>query len=54
LKNKETLNISALEKKIKDLKVSIITYFDEDYPKNLNNIFNKPFLLYVRGNLSLP
>ncbi|MDR0771903.1 MAG: DNA-protecting protein DprA [Candidatus Peribacteria bacterium] len=32
----------------------MITYFDDEYPKNLKNIFNPPFLLYVRGNISLP
>jgi DNA processing protein len=54
LKNKENLNINDLETKMKDLWVDIFTYFDEEYPKNLKNIFNKPFLLYVRGNIPLP
>ncbi len=36
-------------KKAKDLGVSILTYCDEGYPKNLLQIYDPPPLLYVRG-----
>jgi DNA processing protein len=31
--------------------IKTITYFDDDYPDNLKNIYDPPVLLYYRGNL---
>jgi predicted Rossmann fold nucleotide-binding protein DprA/Smf involved in DNA uptake len=54
LESKEKLNILELEQKIDKLKVNVITYFDSNYPESLKNIFNPPFLLYVRWFISGP
>lgn len=54
LEQKSKLELAKLNQKIEGLKIKIITYFDSSYPANLKNIFNPPFLLYVRWNISLP
>lgn len=30
--------------------IKIITIFDEEYPQKLNNIYDKPIILFVKGN----
>lgn len=52
LENKEKLKTEDIFKKIDNLNVKIITFFDEDYPENLKNIFNPPFLIYFRWDIS--
>lgn len=32
--------------------INLITYFDEDYPQNLKNIYDPPLYLFYEGNLS--
>ncbi|NVP17370.1 DNA-protecting protein DprA [Candidatus Gracilibacteria bacterium] len=54
LENKKKIDINLLYQKIIDLDIKIYTFFDENYPTNLKHIFNIPFLIYVRGNISLP
>ena len=48
LKYKNDINLGDLEKNIIDLDVKIITFFDDDFPDYLKNIFNIPFLIYLR------
>lgn len=50
LKLKEKISLKKIEKTIKNLWVSIILHTEKSYPENLKNIFNPPFLLYLRGN----
>lgn len=38
-------------KRIEELDIEVISYKDPRYPVNLKNIFDPPFLLYVRGTL---
>lgn len=52
LGNKKNLDEKNIFEKIDKLQVKIITFFDDDYPENLKNIFNPPFLIYVRWDLS--
>lgn len=52
LKYKNNLNKEEIFQKIDDLDIKIITFYDENYPENLKNIFNSPFLLYVRWEIS--
>ncbi len=52
IENKNKINFSDLNKKIDNLKVKIITFFDTDYPENLRHIFNPPFLFYLRWSIS--
>ena len=54
LKYKNDIKLGDLEKMIIDLDVKIITFFDEDFPDYLKNIFNIPFLFYLRWNITLP
>ncbi len=53
LKNKKKINFEKISSTLNKLNVNIITYFHENYPKNLKHISNPPFLLYVRGKLNL-
>lgn len=54
IKNKDNLDLSKLEDFIIKKDIRIINFFDEDYPENLKNIFNPPFILYVLWDISLP
>jgi len=51
LKNKQELKLKEIEKKLSNLDVNIITFFEKNYPKNLKHISNPPFLLYVRWKI---
>jgi len=48
-KNKITFNF--IKSKLEEREVKIITIEDDDYPKELKNIFNVPYLIYVRWNI---
>lgn len=55
LRDKEKIEMSKREaidylKEFVKYKVHIITYFDKDFPKELLNIPNPPFILFFRGN----
>lgn len=41
-----------LLERIKKENISIITIFDEDYPKKLKTINNPPYILYIKGDVS--
>jgi len=45
------VNLDLLEKKLENRKARIVTIYDEEYPKNLKNISNPPFLFYIRGQI---
>jgi len=51
LKNKSSWDFSKLIKVIDTRKVSIVTIFDENYPKLLKEIFNPPFVFYLRWKI---
>jgi len=44
--------IDYIDLELRNRNVKLITFFDEEYPDNLKNINNPPFLLYVRGTIS--
>lgn len=48
---KKTLNTQKIDKILLDLEVKIILFWDKNYPKNLENISNPPYFLYVRGKI---
>lgn len=54
LDKKKNLDLTSLNEKISNLDIKIYTFFDLEFPENLKHIFNIPFLIYVRGNISLP
>ena len=51
LENYKKLKLDDIEKKLEKRKVRIITVFDEEYPENLKNISNSPFLFYIRWKI---
>lgn len=51
LDNKKNINTTLIEKKINDRKVKIIIINDKEYPDNLKQISNPPYLLYVRWKI---
>lgn len=52
LEQKNKIDEKKLFEKIDSLQIKILTFFDENFPKNLKNIYNKPFLIYFRWDIS--
>lgn len=52
LNQKQKLDTKKLEEKLEKLQIKIITINDKNYPKNLLQIGNKPYFLYVRWELN--
>ena len=52
LEQKKLIDKDKIFQKLYELDVKIITFFDENYPSNLKNIFNPPFLIYYRWDIS--
>jgi hypothetical protein len=48
LEQKKLIDKDKIFQKLDELEVKIVTFFDENYPSNLKNIFNPPFLIYYR------
>jgi len=48
---KDKLNIEKEIARIEREKISLVTFFDDNYPSNLKSIFDPPILLYVKGKL---
>ncbi len=44
--------LAAYNEKLKEKKIYFITRKNSRYPRNLKNIYDAPYFLYVRGNLS--
>jgi len=51
LERYKKLKLDFLQKKLDLRKAKIITIFDLEYPKNLKEIFNPPFLFYLRWKI---
>lgn len=51
LLKRQTLNLKEIEDFLEDKEVSIITIHDENYPENLTEIKNIPFIIYVKWNI---
>lgn len=52
LQQKQEIDLKKIDNKLKDLNIKIINFDDENYPKNLKNISNPPYLIYVRWELN--
>ncbi|HHV46955.1 MAG TPA: DNA-protecting protein DprA [Tissierellia bacterium] len=57
-KNKETIiknrNEDYLKKVLyilEEQNIEVVTIYDENYPKSLKNIYNKPLVLYIKGKI---
>ncbi|MCD5380860.1 DNA-processing protein DprA [Candidatus Gracilibacteria bacterium] len=51
LKRRETVKLESIQKKLEDREVKIITVEDKEYPEELKNVPNSPYLFYLRGRL---
>lgn len=51
LENKKILNIDNIKIKLFERHVTIITFFNKEYPELLKNISNPPFLFYLRWKI---
>lgn len=51
IKHKNDFDSLKYFKKLKDLSINVLTIFDDEYPANLKEISDAPYVLYVRGNL---
>lgn len=46
-------NLNLYEDYINKNQIKIISMFDDDYPDNLKNIYDKPIMLFAKGNVDL-
>ena len=53
LERYKKVNLEFLKSKLEKRKAKIITFFDSEYPENLKNVSNPPFLFYLRWKLDL-
>jgi DNA processing protein len=51
VKARNEINLDIEMRKIEEAGISLITIKDKNYPKMLKEIYNPPFLLYIRGEL---
>lgn len=49
--NRKKDQIEAILSRLKENDIDTITIFNEDYPKSLYNVFEKPMVLYKKGDL---
>ena len=50
LDNKYRLNLDVYENYMKKNEIQTITLYDECYPKKLKELYDRPIVLYVKGN----
>lgn len=50
LNNKYRIGLKEEIEKMEKEKVELISIYDESYPKNLRNLYDKPISLFVKGN----
>ncbi len=51
LENKSDEQLQRIAEKVAQLRISSVSNKNVDYPENLRNIYDPPFLLHMRGNL---
>lgn len=51
LERYKNVSFNHIKKKLEEREVKIITIHDKQYPNNLKNIFNPPYLFYLRWNI---
>lgn len=51
VKVRKEINLDLEMKKLEEAGIDLITIKDKNYPKMLKEIYNPPFLLYIRGEL---
>ncbi len=53
LDKKYRCNLDEFEEYLNKNNIQIITIFDQEYPEKLRNIYDKPVMLFAKGNLNL-
>ena len=53
LNEKHRKNLEKYEEYINQNDIHLITLFDDRYPQRLKNIYDKPIMLFARGNIQL-
>ena len=53
LNKKYRLNLEKYQEYMQKNNIKTITIFDREYPKRLRNIYDKPVILFAKGNLEL-
>ncbi|MBM4402567.1 MAG: DNA-protecting protein DprA [Candidatus Cloacimonetes bacterium] len=51
LQKKENFDFEAMIERLDNLRVKVLTLNDNDYPSRLKQIYDPPFVLYVRGEI---
>lgn len=51
LKNRSEDFINNITYKLDEMNIQAITLFDKEYPESLFNIYDKPYVLYKKGNI---
>lgn len=46
-------NIKKIKSEMEKENIKLITIKDKEYPKNLQNVYDKPISIYVKGNIKL-
>lgn len=52
-KTKQSFNIPDYFKSLSDSKIQVVTFFDEEYPSILKEIYDPPLIIYYRGDISI-
>ena len=53
IEHRNNFDIETYFNKLKNLEVNAITLFDNDYPENLKEIIDAPYVLYIKGKLKV-
>jgi DNA processing protein len=53
IKDLHSLQMKRILKKYKSENIKVVTIFDQEYPALLKQIFDPPWVLYCKGNISL-
>jgi len=52
INNIKNINIKYIIKQINEEKIQIITHYQEIFPEELKNIYNKPYLIYLKWEIN--
>lgn len=53
LKEEYRLNLDKYEKYMQENNIELIHIYDKNYPERLNKIYDKPIVLYIKGNQTI-
>lgn len=53
LKEEYRLNLEKYEKYMQENNIELIHIYDKDYPERLNKVYDKPIVLYIKGDKTI-